>query len=114
MRIGRAQHRKTFDAGAQSHRDVAQDRRSFDAVHNRSVAGHDQRRFLAGRLQCPRQRADHVGETAGFCVRGGFRRNDRYLHEISFPRARWPSKTYAPRLDRSSIAARIIFQIMPG
>ena len=82
MRIARAQYRETFDARAESHRDVAQDRRGLDVFDDRSVAGHDQRRVRAGVLQRSRQRADHVGETAGFCVGRGFCRNDRYLHGV--------------------------------
>ena len=41
MRIGAMQHRKAFDGGAESHRDIAQDRRGLDAFQQGSVAGHD-------------------------------------------------------------------------
>ncbi len=82
MLIGGAQHRETFDAGAEAHRDIADGRRGLDALDDRSVAGNNQRRLLACRLQSAGQRTDHVGEAAGLCMGRGFRRNDRYLHGI--------------------------------
>ena len=98
VRIGRAQHREAFDGGAEPHRDIAHHRRGLDAFDNRSVTGHDQRRLLARRVQCARQRADHVGETAGFRMGGGFRRNDRYLHGFKIPESLEPA-TYCGRVQ---------------
>ena len=80
VRIGSAQHRETFEVGAEAHRNVAQDRRGLDIFNNRGVSRDDQRRIGAGALQGAGQRSDHVGEAAGLCVGRGFGRNDGYLH----------------------------------
>jgi hypothetical protein len=36
---------------------------------------------VTGCFQSARERADYVGEAAGFCMKRGFGRNDRYLHK---------------------------------